>query len=218
MSELNKRIITSLILFSILIFASTNFHFFSLLLILLNYQILTEFNYLFKKIFKNKNFKLFIFWIFVLIYLFGFSSIIWFYLSINFESSRYLIIFLILISSATDIGGYFFGKLIGGKTITKISPKKTYSGLCGSFIISIIAGKLFYDKFDDYILLDMNIIIFVLIISSFSQIGDLAISFLKRKARIKDTGSILPGHGGILDRVDGILLAIPVSVIIIYII
>ena len=217
MSELNKRIITSLILFSILIFALTNFLFFSLFLILLNYQILTEFNYLFKKIFKNKNFELFIFLILVLIYLFGFSSIIWFYLSINFESSKYLIIFLILISSATDIGGYFFGKLIGGKKITKISPKKTYSGLCGSFIISIIAGKLFYDKFDDFILLDMNIIIFVLIISSFSQIGDLAISLLKRKARIKDTGSILPGHGGILDRVDGILLAIPVSVIIIYI-
>ena len=217
MSELNKRIITSLILFSILIFALTNFLFFSLLLILLNYQILNEFNYLFKKIFKNKNFELFIFLILILIYLFGFSSIIWFYLSINFESSKYLIIFLILISSATDIGGYFFGKLIGGKKITKISPKKTYSGLCGSFIISIIAGKLFYDKFDDFILLDMNIIIFVLIISSFSQIGDLAISLLKRKARIKDTGSILPGHGGILDRVDGILLAIPVSVIIIYI-
>ena len=217
MSELNKRIITSLILFSILIFALTNFLFFSLLLILLNYQILTEFNYLFKKIFKNKNFELFIFLILILIYLFGFSSIIWFYLSINFESSKYLIIFLILISSATDIGGYFFGKLIGGKKITKISPKKTYSGLCGSFIISIIVGKLFYDKFDDFILLDMNIIIFVLIISSFSQIGDLAISLLKRKARIKDTGSILPGHGGILDRVDGILLAIPVSVIIIYI-
>ena len=217
MSELNKRIITSLILFSILIFALTNFLFFSLLLILLNYQILTEFNYLFKKIFKNKNFELFIFLILILIYLFGFSSIIWFYLSINFESSKYLIIFLILISSATDIGGYFFGKLIGGKKITKISPKKTYSGLCGSFIISIIVGKLFYDKFDDFILLDMNIIIIVLIISSFSQIGDLAISLLKRKARIKDTGSILPGHGGILDRVDGILLAIPVSVIIIYI-
>ena len=110
MSELNKRIITSLILLCILILATINFVFFSVILILVNYQILIEFNYLYKKIFDIGKFKLFFFNILTLTYLFGFSSIVWFYLLENFHSSRYLIIFLILICSTTDIGGYLFGK------------------------------------------------------------------------------------------------------------
>ncbi len=216
MSELTKRVYTSIILLTLFFLALYNFYFFTILLILINFQILNEFFCIFKKIFKKNKLKLFLSIIIILLYLSLFSTVIWFYLFENFESSTYLIIFLVLICAATDIGGYFFGKMIGGKKITKISPKKTYSGLFGAFILSLLIGILFYNKFNDLILININSIFFIITISFFSQFGDLIISFLKRKADIKDTGSILPGHGGILDRIDGILLAIPLSVIIIY--
>ena len=217
MSELAKRVYTSLILLTLFFLSLYNFNFFTVLLILINFQILKEFLYIFKKIFKKNKLKLFVSIIIVLLYLSLFSTIIWLYLFENFASSTYLIIFLVLICAGTDIGGYAFGKMIGGKKITKISPKKTYSGLFGSFILSLLIGILFYNKFNNLILINVNILFFIIAISFFSQFGDLIVSFLKRKAGIKDTGSILPGHGGILDRIDGILLAIPLSVIIIYI-
>ncbi len=217
MSELAKRVYTSLVLLTLFFLSLYNFNFFTILLILINFQILKEFHYIFKKIFKNSKLKLFVSIIIVVLYLSLFSTIIWFYLFENFASSTYLIIFLVLICAGTDIGGYVFGKMIGGKKITKISPKKTYSGLFGAFILSFLIGILFYNKFNNLILINVNILFFIIAISFFSQFGDLIVSFLKRKAGIKDTGSILPGHGGILDRIDGILLAIPLSVIIIYI-
>ena len=124
------------------------------------------------------------------------------------------LIFLILICILTDIGGFIFGKLIGGKKLTKISPNKTYSGMLGAIIFSLLFGYLFYYQVN-ILILDINIFIFIIIISLISQLGDLMVSFLKRKAKMKDTGSILPGHGGILDRIDGILLAIPVGIFLI---
>ena len=114
----------------------------------------------------------------------------------------------------TDVGGFVFGKLIGGKKLTKISPNKTYSGMLGAIIFSLLFGYLFYYKVN-ILILDINIFVFIIIISLISQLGDLMVSFLKRKAKMKDTGSILPGHGGILDRIDGILLAIPVGIFLI---
>ena len=124
------------------------------------------------------------------------------------------LIFLILICILTDIGGFIFGKLIGGKKLTKISPNKTYSGMFGAIIFSLLFGYLFYYQVN-ILILDINIFVFIIIISLISQLGDLMVSFLKRKAKMKDTGSILPGHGGILDRIDGILLAIPVGIFLI---
>ena len=124
------------------------------------------------------------------------------------------LIFLILICILTDIGGFIFGKLIGGKKLTKISPNKTYSGMLGAIIFSLLFGYLFYYQVN-ILILDINIFVFIIIISLISQLGDLMVSFLKRKAKMKDTGSILPGHGGILDRIDGILLAIPVGIFLI---
>jgi phosphatidate cytidylyltransferase len=130
------------------------------------------------------------------------------------------IFFLLIISICffSDIGGYFVGKLIGGKKLSKISPNKTISGTIGSFIFSLIP-LLVMVQFE-YIDLELSyiIIILTLLISFVSQLGDLFISYLKRKAKIKDTGKILPGHGGILDRVDGIVFALPFSYFILKII
>ena len=119
-------------------------------------------------------------------------------------------IFVLLVCASSDIGGYIFGKTIGGKKLTKISPNKTISGSIGSFIFSLI--PLIFLNFQNYLYLNLSVknIIFCLIISFFCQIGDLIISYFKRLNKIKDTGSILPGHGGLLDRIDGIIFAIPV--------
>ena len=131
----------------------------------------------------------------------------------NFDNQKKIsLLFILLICVVTDIGGFVFGKLIGGYRVTKISPKKTYSGIVGSFIFAYISGFMFYNLFSNIIELKIKLFLFILLISLISQIGDLSISFLKRKARIKDTGSILPGHGGILDRIDGILLALPIGI------
>ena len=109
------------------------------------------------------------------------------------------------------MGGYVIGKIIGGKKLSKISPNKTISGSIGSFIFSIIPLILFLNF--SYLDLEFNhnLVLFSLAISLISQLGDLFISYLKRKAKIKDTGKILPGHGGFLDRVDGIIFAVPFS-------
>ena len=119
-------------------------------------------------------------------------------------------IFIILISVLTDLGGYIFGKTLRGPKLTKISPNKTYSGMIGSYILSLLFA---YTLFNKYIYID-KIIIMSLLIATVTQAGDLLISYLKRKANIKDTGVVLPGHGGLLDRFDGIIFAIPFGLLI----
>ena len=116
---------------------------------------------------------------------------------------------VIFISICSDIGGFTFGKIFKGKKLTKISPNKTYSGMYGSFILSVL---LSFFVFNEYYSL-LFIFIFSLLISSVTQIGDLFVSYLKRRVNMKDTGSILPGHGGLLDRFDGIIFAIPFSLL-----
>ena len=130
-----------------------------------------------------------------------------------------IFIFVIIICIFTDIGGYVFGKIFKGPKLTKISPNKTYAGMIGSFVFSIMAGSIYsqfqnsFTLFELFILQknDLIYILIVLFISGVSQIGDLIISYFKRLAKIKNTGKILPGHGGLLDRVDGIIFAIPLS-------
>lgn len=149
------------------------------------------------------------------------------YLSLAFYSAFLLrneaglnfFIFIIIICIFTDIGGYIFGKTFKGPKLIKISPNKTYSGLIGSFILSVMAASIFsqYQKsftlFEIFILNnnELSYIIIILFISAVSQIGDLIVSYFKRLAKIKNTGNLLPGHGGLLDRVDGIIFAIPTS-------
>ena len=130
-----------------------------------------------------------------------------------------IFIFIIIICIFTDIGGYVFGKIFKGPKLTKISPNKTYSGMIGSFIFSIIVGSIYilyqnsFVVFELFILQknDLIFMMIVLFISAISQAGDLIISYFKRLAKVKDTGKLLPGHGGLLDRVDGIIFAIPFS-------
>ena len=125
-----------------------------------------------------------------------------------------LVVFLaiILICISTDIGGYVFGNLFKGPKLVKISPNKTYTGVFGSYLLSIIfvsIFKIFYSLLNN--LNDMEFLLLILLISTVSQSGDLIISYFKRLSKIKNTGKILPGHGGLLDRVDGMIFAIPFS-------
>ena len=213
MKQLNKRLFTSLILL-LVIAASLNYLIMLLLfIILISIFALIEFNTLFKKIYKNENFFHFISIILSLTYLLFFSLIIWNYIFPFEIAQKISLIFLLLICISTDVGGYIFGKTLGGKKFTKISPNKTYSGILGSFILSIVFGSFFYLKFGEFLILNQHFIIFIFVISLISQLGDLSISYIKRRAKIKDTGSILPGHGGVLDRIDGILFAIPIGII-----
>ena len=136
-----------------------------------------------------------------------------------------IFILILIICIFTDLGGYIFGKIFKGPKLTKISPKKTYAGAIGSFILSLIAAIIF-TKYTNIgtiahinlslwtgnnLELDNMFFLFILFISFISQIGDLIISYFKRLAKVKDTGKLLPGHGGLLDRVDGIIFAIPTS-------
>ena len=122
------------------------------------------------------------------------------------------LLFCVSICIATDIGGYTFGKFFKGKKLTQISPNKTYSGMIGSFFLSL----LIYFIFLKLSLVPKNYFFLTILLSAVSQIGDISMSYLKRKSKVKDTGSILPGHGGILDRIDGILVALPLGILIIY--
>ena len=129
----------------------------------------------------------------------------------NYNLNDFLLIITICIF--TDIGGYLFGNIFKGPKLTRISPKKTYSGVFGGFLLSLIAGLIFTNYFfiDQKIFNeDLFLIIIILFISAISQIGDLIISFFKRKAKLKDTGKIIPGHGGLLDRIDGMIFVFPI--------
>ena len=126
----------------------------------------------------------------------------------NFE----YFLFILVVCIFTDIGGYLFGKIFKGPKLTKISPNKTYAGVLGSFVLSLIAGLIYINYFSKKELTDTDqlfIFSIILFISLISQIGDLIISFFKRKAKLKDTGKIIPGHGGLLDRIDGLIFVFP---------
>ena len=203
--ELQKRILSSVFLipvsFFFIIQGSYTFIFFLSLIFLV-----TGSEWF--KMTKNKD-LLRIFGLFFLFFSFFSSVYLRQYTGLNF------FLFLITVCIFTDIGGYFFGKIIKGPKLTKISPKKTYSGVFGSFLISLLFG-LIYIKYlgkKSRIILETDpafIIILILFISLVSQIGDLIISYFKRKAKLKDTGKILPGHGGLLDRIDGLIFVMPV--------
>ncbi len=215
MNNLNKRILTSIVLLCLIYFSIVNSLFLLLFLIVIFFLTIKEINLIYKQIFNKNFFFVFIANFLSVTYLSIFLIIIWIYLGFSEIDKTVTLIFILSICVLTDIGGFVFGKLIGGKKLTKISPNKTYSGMFGSFIFSLIFGYLFYYFQRDILVFKINILLIIIIVSSLSQFGDLIISLFKRKAKIKDTGSILPGHGGILDRIDGILIAIPFGIILI---
>ena len=212
MNELTKRFLSSSILLIIIYFSLLKSFFLFIVLILISFFSLDEFVKIFRKIFKKNKLSFLIVSSILQLYITFFSLTIWFFL-IPFNMEKIVsLIFILLICSLTDIGGYLVGKTIGGKKLNKISPNKTYSGVVGSFILPLIICYFFYIYLNNYFSFNTNVLIIIIAVSIVSQLGDLLISFFKRKAKIKDTGNILPGHGGILDRIDGILLGLPLGI------
>jgi phosphatidate cytidylyltransferase len=161
-----------------------------------------------KDILKDKFFR-FSYKALSLIYLSGLVYLIFTIESENTNLKIYLL-YSVLVAILSDIGGLICGKIFKGKKLTKISPNKTISGSIGSFMFSILLIPFFYKVQIDQSL--VNLFLITIIISLTSQLGDLFISLLKRKAKVKDTSDLLPGHGGVLDRVDGIIFAIPLGI------
>ena len=203
-NNLKKRTFTSLLLF-FLFFLIYNFNFFLIYsLIVLGALSLIEFYNAINKIIKSKLYTLFMnitFSIFV-------SVFCYLFLFFSFNAQLKLIMFIILLGCIfSDIGGYLFGKTFGGPKLTKISPNKTIAGSVGSLLIS--ATTVFVLFFIFFGIYSLNILFVGLITSLACQMGDLFFSYLKRKAKFKDFGKYLPGHGGVLDRLDGIFFGVP---------
>ena len=210
--ELKKRIITSFFLISLLVLMFSYNYILLISLIIIAIISWIEFYFLISKIFNKKNLKNII-----LKFLYKSISLI-FFLSVAIliiliealkPELKFFVFFSLLVSISSDIGGLIFGKIFKGKKLTKISPNKTISGSFGSFILSlslipIIQFFIIIPEID-------NLVLITLLISFTSQVGDLSISFIKRKAKVKNTSDLLPGHGGVLDRIDGIVFAIPVG-------
>ena len=125
------------------------------------------------------------------------------------SENKWNILFIISICISTDIGGYVFGKIFKGPKLTKISPNKTYAGMIGGYALSLIFLTLIFNYIADSKTTQIQFYIMIIIISTVSQVGDIIVSFFKRKSKIKNTGKIIPGHGGLLDRIDGMIFAFP---------
>ena len=220
-ANLIKRIITSIIL--LIIFIIINFsHKFIFVgsILILGLVLFIEFKNIFLKIITsrsvnkktiinkiNLNFLSLNFLTFFYIF-FIFCNLTY---QLHVKEGPIFFLYLVSICFFSDIGGYVIGKVVGGRKLTKISPNKTVSGTIGSFIFSLISLVLFINISNLALALNLKNILFIIIISFISQLGDLFISYLKRKAKIKDTGKLLPGHGGVLDRLDGMIFALPFS-------
>ena len=212
--ELQKRIITSIFLLSLL-YLMFSFPFILIISsILIGLISWIEFYALISKIIKKNDIKSkisrFLCKSLSLLYLSGLVLIIISVKVINLNFF-FVLIYSLLVAIMSDIGGLVIGKIFKGKKLSKISPNKTMSGSIGSFIFSLFLIPFFVEYFNNHNVL--IIILFTVIISLASQIGDLLISLLKRKAKVKDTSDLLPGHGGVLDRIDGIIFAIPIGLL-----
>ena len=203
--ELTKRILSSLVLIPITLFfiikGSLFFTFFiatCLIITLYEWHIMS----------KKKSYSIF-----------GYIFLIFSFYSAYFirneleKNGLFVFLFIILICISTDLGGYIFGKIFKGPKLTKISPNKTFAGVFGGYFLSIICVSIFIIYSETFSFSSMNFgkdqFVLVLTISTISQIGDIIISYFKRLSKIKDTGKLIPGHGGILDRIDGIIFALP---------
>ena len=206
-SEFIKRILSSIVLLPLIFFIVIEGSFlFVIFLVICFFISVLEWNNMSKKL-KYKNFGL----IFLLI---SFLSI--YNLRLNYNDNYIIFMYVIIICVSTDIGGYIFGKLFKGPKLTIYSPNKTIAGMLGGFVMSILAMYVLIHIYEDQNF-SIKLLAFVIFISVISQLGDITVSFFKRLAKIKDTGKIIPGHGGLLDRIDGMIFAFPFSNIFIFI-
>ena len=212
-SNIKKRILTSILLISLLIGMIYYSYIMIVSLIIIAVISWIEFYALISKILKkdilkDKFFRFF----YKALSLFYLSGLVYLIFAIESEYSNLKIYFLysVLVAILSDVGGLVCGKIFKGKKLTKLSPNKTISGSIGSFIFSTLLIPFFYKGQIDQPL--VNLFLITIIISLTSQLGDLFISLLKRKAKVKDTSNLLPGHGGVLDRIDGIIFAIPLGI------
>ena len=206
--NLKKRLITSIILFTALVLL-LNYNFVLLYCIILFGTIsILEFINLLKKINSNIVLKFLYVSIFI-VYILYFSLLIFYNLN-HGKEIKVITVFILLICIFSDIGGLIFGKTFKGPKLTSISPNKTISGSAGSIISSLIILFIFVNLYD-YGIPFYKLFILTVSISLLSQAGDILFSYLKRKAKVKDTGNLLPGHGGVLDRFDGILIGLPIG-------
>ncbi len=218
--NLLKRIITSIFLLILLLIINFNNKLiFVLSILILSLLVCLEASNIFSKLTENqfskkfpvKKFNIKFLFLNLSTFLYVFFIFCYFSYKLHNTLGPYFFLYVVFICFFTDIGGYIFGKIIGGKKLTKISPNKTISGTIGSFLLSIVPLIFFLNIENIEIEFNLKHLLFVLLVSLVSQLGDLFISFLKRKAKLKDTGKLLPGHGGVLDRVDGIIFAVPFS-------
>ena len=194
MSDVLKRILSSIVLIPLTLFfiftGSYYLIFFTIICFLIAF-------YEWNKMNKKFNYKL-IGFIFLLFSFYTFYE--------NFSNTD-LGLFVLLVCISTDIGGYLFGKIFKGPKLTKISPNKTYSGMIGGYFLSLIFLSYFFNWDNNQVTIYWFIA--TILLSTISQIGDIIISYFKRLSKIKNTGKIIPGHGGLLDRIDGMIFAFP---------
>ena len=193
MNNFKKRFLVSLLAFPLIYILLYQKLLFNLLILIVFLFCLYEWN----KIFKKKNPIFFLGLLILLVFLFSLIRIY------NFEDFNLKFLWLILITWLTDIGGYIFGKLFGGPKLVKISPNKTWAGALGSLILSQLAFLIFF--LDNSYKFNVAIIFIQIFLSIVGQIGDILMSYIKRKNNKKDTSNLIPGHGGFLDRVDGLI-------------
>jgi len=194
-SEFFKRVLSSIVLiplfFYFIIQDSIIIFFFTIICFLIScyeWHMMTK-----NKFYKNYGF------LFLLISFFTFYEV---------SNELFDVIFVIIICISTDIGGYFFGKIFKGPKLTKVSPNKTYAGMLGGYFLSLISLTIIF-ALVDYKESLIKLLILAILISTISQLGDILISYFKRLSKIKNTGKLIPGHGGLLDRIDGMLFSFP---------
>ena len=194
-NELFKRILSSIILLPLVFYFIISGSFITIFFIITCFVIAC---YEWNKMSKNMSNKIFGF----IFLLFSFYS--FYYLSMEL----FLLGFVIIICIATDLGGYFFGKIFKGPKLTIISPNKTYAGMFGGYLLSLIS-LLTITSFIDLPVSSFKLFIITIFLSTVSQVGDIIVSYFKRQAGVKNTGNLIPGHGGLLDRIDGMIFAVP---------
>jgi phosphatidate cytidylyltransferase len=203
--ELIKRILSSLVLIPIALFFIIKGSYLFIFFLMICLSLIA---YEWHKMSKKKPYSVFG-------YIFLFFSFYTVY-KIRIDNDYWFLLFITILCVSTDIGGYVFGKIFKGPKLTKFSPKKTYAGMIGGYSLSIISTIILINFYSSEELI-IKWLIFAILISTISQLGDIIISYFKRLSKIKDTGKIIPGHGGLLDRVDGMIFAFPFSYLIILI-